>query len=92
MSNWLSKFAKDLVGSDTDQVWKDFASVIGADFVPRDLWRNNSNKILCQSSSGVIALDTTLEGRGEMNLTVTRARAAYLSQECFDFAIYRKTL
>ena len=88
--NWPAKIFNFLPGNDSDIAWEKFASTIGATFIARDPWRQNSSKI-CLHNKNVITLDTFFINNGEVSNSVTRARSNFLSDERFRFEIYRRS-
>jgi hypothetical protein len=77
-------------GPGKDEVWKELAHKIGAEFVEGGFWKGN--KVQAHVGPWIFTLDTYVESSGESAVTYTRMRAPYVNPDGFRFTVYRKGL
>lgn len=77
-------------GPSKDEVWKELADTIGAEFVAGGFWKGN--KVLAHVGPWTLTLDTYVESSGESAVTYTRMRAPYVNADGFRFTVHRKGL
>jgi hypothetical protein len=77
-------------GPGKDEVWKELADTIGAEFVGGGFWK--SNKVRAHVGPWTITLDTYVESSGDSAVPATRMRAPYVNPDGFRFTVYRKGL
>ena len=80
-------FLKKLFSSKRTEVWKQFGSEIGAEFIEGGFWKGD--KVIKKFKVWTIVLDYYVhsnEGQHEY----TRIRAPFISKDKFRFTIYRK--
>lgn len=71
-----------------DEVWRQLAEEIHADFIEGGFWRGS--RVQANVKEWTITLDTHTVSTGKMQITYTRMRAPYVNQDGFWFKIYRK--
>src|SRR5690242_10323135 len=73
-------------GPSKDEVWKQLADGIGADFVDRTFWKGS--KVVAKVPPWEITLDTFDVGDDHSSSTYTRMRAPFVNADGFYFKIY----
>lgn len=84
-------FLKRLFGPPQDELWKQFADRIGAEFFKGSFFKGTS-KVQAMVEHAEVTLDTFVVSTGKSSVTYTRIRAVFLNHERFRFTIYRKGL
>lgn len=79
---------RDLFGPYKDEIWRQLADEIHADFIEGGFWRGS--RVQASVKEWTITLDTYTVSTGKVNITYTRMRAPYVNQDGFRFRIYRK--
>ncbi|GAB3882172.1 DUF3137 domain-containing protein [Spirosoma agri] len=79
---------KELFGPYKDDVWRELAREIKADFVDGNFWRGS--KVQATVNEWTITLDTYVVSTGKVYITYTQMRAPYVNKDGFRFKIYRK--
>ncbi len=80
---------RQVFGPSRDEVWRQLASEIGAEFVQGG-WKGN--KVQARAGEWTITLDTYTVSTGKTHATYTRMRAPYVNKDGFRFTIYRAGL
>jgi hypothetical protein len=81
---------REIFGPSKDEVWKQLAEEIRADFVDGGFWKGT--KVKAQVKQWTITLDTYAVSTGKTTLIFTRMRAPYVNRDGLRFKIYRKGL
>lgn len=79
---------KNLFGPFKDDVWKQLASEINANFVDGGFW--NGSKVQATVNEWIVTLETYAVSTGKSTIIYTRMRAPYVNKDDFRFKIYRK--
>jgi hypothetical protein len=79
---------KQLFGPFKDDIWRQLAEEIKADFVEGGFWKGS--KVEASVNEWTITLDTYTVSTGKSQVTYTRMRAPYVNKDGFRFKIYRK--
>jgi hypothetical protein len=77
-------------GPGKDEVWKELADTIGAEFVGGGFWKGT--KVQAHVGPWTLTLDTYVESCGDSFATITRMRAPYVNADGFRFTVYRRGL
>jgi hypothetical protein len=77
-------------GPSKDEIWRQLAQEIGAEFVDGGLWKGT--KVQAHVVPWVVTLDTYTVSDGHTSHTYTRIRAPYVNPDGFRFTIYRKSM
>jgi hypothetical protein len=76
-------------GPSKDEVWRQLASEIGADWVEGGFWKGN--KVVAHVKEWEFVLDTYVVNTGKTTIVYTRMRAPYVNPAGFRFTIYRRS-
>ncbi|QDK78373.1 DUF3137 domain-containing protein [Spirosoma sp. KCTC 42546] len=79
---------KKWFGPSKDEIWKQLAGEMSADFVDGGLWKGS--KVQASVHEWTVTLDTYTVSTGKAYITYTRIRAPYVNKDGFRFKIYRK--
>lgn len=77
-----------LFGQSKDEVWRQLAQEIHADFVEGGFWRGS--KVQAHVGPWIVTLDTYIVSDGHSSHTYTQMRAPYVNPDGFRFTIHRK--
>jgi len=75
-------------GPSKDEVWRQLAAEIGADWVEGGFWKGN--KVVAHVKEWEVVLDTYTVSTGKTHVIYTRMRAPYVNPGSFRFTIYRR--
>jgi hypothetical protein len=81
---------RELFGPSKDEMWKQLAEEIRADFVNGGFWKGS--KVKGQVKQWTVTLDTFAVSTGKTTLVFTRMRAPYVNRDGLRFKIYRRGL
>lgn len=85
---------RQLFGPSREEIWRQFCSEIGADYVDGGFW--HGDKIQICHGQWTITLDTYTEthhtGKSSSSTTYTRIRAPFVNKDGFRFTIYRRSI
>jgi hypothetical protein len=85
-------FLRQLFGPSKEEIWRQLASEIGAQYVDGGFWKGD--KVQAQHGQWTITLDTYTvshsDGKTSSSTTYTRIRAPYVNKDGFRFTIYRQ--
>jgi hypothetical protein len=81
-------FLRSLFGPSKDEVWRQFAEAIHADFVEGGFWKDS--KVEATVGEWTVTLDTHRVSTGKSSVTYTRMRAPYVNRDGFRFKLYRE--
>ncbi|MVM32107.1 DUF3137 domain-containing protein [Spirosoma sp. HMF4905] len=81
---------RTLFGPYKEEVWKQLAREINADFVDGGFWKDS--KVQATVNEWTITLDTYTVSTGKTHTVYTRIRAPYVNMDGFRFKLYRKGL
>jgi hypothetical protein len=81
---------REWFGPSKDEVWKQLADGIGANFVNKTFWKGS--KVVAQVAPWEFTLDTYDVPAGEATQTNTRMRAPFVNADGFYFKIYRASI
>lgn len=76
--------------SKKDEIWRQFAEAIKADFVESSFLQNSM--VQAKVKAWTITLDTYRESSGKDRTTYTRMRAPYVNRDGFRFKIFRSSV
>lgn len=79
---------RELFGPYKNDVWKQLAAEINADFVDGGFWKGS--KVQATVKEWTVTLDTYTVSTGKTHIVYTRMRAPYVNKDGFRFKIYRK--
>jgi hypothetical protein len=79
---------RELFGPSKDEVWRQLAAEISADFVDGGFWKGT--KVKGQVKQWTVTLDTYSVSTGDTTIVFTRMRAPYVNRDGLRFKIYRK--
>jgi len=79
---------RSLFGPSKDEIWRQLACEIRADYDASDKWRGS--KVRAHHKEWTITLDTHTVSAGKTATTYTRLRAPYVNADGFQFTIYRR--
>jgi hypothetical protein len=80
---------KQRYGSSVEEVWKQFASDIGGEFLSgASTW--GGDKITARAGEWTVTLDTNTVASGYTSITCTRIRAPYLNRDGFHFRLFHR--
>jgi len=77
-----------IFGPSKEEVWKQLAEEIRADFVEGGSWKGS--KVKGQVKQWIVTLDTYVVSTGKANMVFTRMRAPYVNKDGLRFKIYRR--
>jgi hypothetical protein len=83
-------FLRALFGPGKDEIWQQFCTQIGAQFVAGGFW--SGSKVEATHGQWTVTLDTHTVSAGKSSTTYTRIRAPYLNPDGFTFTIYQKSI
>jgi hypothetical protein len=75
-------------GPNKDEVWRQLAAEIGADWVDGGFWKGT--KVVAHVKEWDVTLDTYAVSTGHTHVVYTRMRAPYVNPGGFRFRIYRR--
>jgi len=81
-------FFRTLFGPSKEEIWRQFATEIGATIVPGGFWKGD--RIEATHGSWTVVLDTYTVSAGKTTITYTRMRAPYVTSDGFHFKVYRE--
>jgi hypothetical protein len=81
---------REWFGPSKDEVWKQLADGIGAQFVDRTFWKGS--KVVAKAPPWEITLDTYDASTSDSSYTYTRMRAPFVNADGFYFKIYRPSI
>lgn len=79
---------RKMFGPFKDDVWRQLADEISADFVDGGFWKGS--KVQASVNEWTVTLDTHTVSTGKAYIVYTRMRAPYVNKDGFQFKIYRK--
>ncbi len=77
-----------IFGPSKREIWEQFSNEIGAQYISGSLFKNDRVEFLFQS--WLIVLDTYVVSTGKSAITYTRIRSPFITNENFNFHIYKK--
>jgi len=83
-------FLREIFGPSKEEIWRQLAEQIQADFVNGGLWK--ADKVEARHRQWTIVLDTYTVSSGKSSTTYTRMRVPYVNRDGFRFVIYRKSI
>lgn len=81
---------RDMFGASKEEIWRQLAAEIGADFEAGS-WRRGS-RVVARHGHWSITLDVYTVSSGKQTHVYTRLRAPYVNADGFRFEIYRKSI
>lgn len=84
-------FLRSVFGPSRDEIWRQFAGEVGANFTEGSFWKGSS-KVEASHGQWTVTLDTYTVSTGKSSTTYTRMRAPYVNPDGFRFNIYRKSI
>ena len=81
---------RQIFGPSREQVWRQLAEEIGAQYVDGGFWRGD--KVQARVKAWTVTLDTYTVSNGKSTVVYTRLRAPYVNPDGFRFKVYRKGL
>lgn len=81
---------RNLFGPSRDEIWRQFAAVIGGNVSAGSFWNSSGSKVAATHGQWTVTLDTFAVSTGKSAATFTRMRAPYVNPDGFQFTIYRR--